>query len=59
MHYLITLIYGGTVWLSLLALAVITQTGLAMLTLVAGPVIISAAMVALMVLDAAIAKLWG
>lgn len=59
MHYVITLIYGGTVWLSLLALAVITQTGLAMLTLLAGPIIISAAMIVLMVLDAAIARLWG
>ena len=59
MHYVITLIYGSTVWLALLALAVITETGLATLTLLAGPIIISGARVARMVLDAAIARFWG
>ena len=59
MHYVITLLYGSTFWLALLALAAITETGLITLTLVAGPIIIGAAMIALMVIDAAIAKVWG
>lgn len=59
MHYLITLLYGCTFWLALLALATITNNGLATLTLVAGPVIICAAMIALMVIDALLARVWG
>lgn len=59
MHYLITLLYGATFWLALVALATITESGLTTLTLVAGPVIIGAAMLVLMVLDAVMARVWG
>lgn len=59
MHVIILGLYGTTIWLALLALATITETGLTTLTLVAGPVIICAAMIVLIVLDAAIARVWG
>lgn len=59
MHYIIASLYGTTIWLALLALAMIAETGLAMITLLAGPLIISAIVIALTVIDAAIARVWG
>lgn len=59
MHCIVLGLYGGTVWLALVALAAITDTGLTALTLASGPIIISAAVVVLMVLDAAVAKVLG
>lgn len=56
MHITIALLYGATVWLALVALATFTETGLVYLTLYSAPIIISAAMIVLFVLDAAMAR---
>lgn len=58
MHVTVALLYGATIWLALVALAVMTETGLVALTLVGAPVIISGAMIALFVLDAAAQRIF-
>lgn len=59
MHITLLLLYGATIWLALIALALITETGLTALAVLSGPLIISAAVVVLMILDAAIARVWN
>lgn len=59
MHYVIALLYGSTIWIALVGMAAVTETGLLTLTLLGAPVIISAAMIALLVIDAAMAKVLG
>ena len=61
MHVIICLIYGFTVWISLLAYAAITGASLGTIIL-AGPFVISGAIAALALLDFAlvkIRKLWA
>lgn len=56
MHIIITTLYGATIWLPLLAYALITGAALWPIVL-AGPLVISGAALGLILLDRAILKL--
>ena len=61
MHVIICLLYGFTIWFSLLAYAAITGGSLGT-ALLAGPFVISGAVAGLALLDFAVCKirkLWG
>ena len=62
MHVLIAIIYGFTIWFALIGYSVITQSGHTGLILWTGPLTISGSMIALFMLDHALAKvrkLWS
>ncbi len=56
MHVLLTILYGFTIWFSLMAYAVITGVSLAAI-IIGGPVVISVAMVGIIGLDILICRL--
>lgn len=61
MHVLLTILYGFTIWFSLMAYALITDTSLTAIV-IAGPVVISLAMAGIIGLDLLICrvrKMWA
>lgn len=61
MHVTLTILYGLTIWFSLMAYAVITGLNLA-LVVIGGPVVISGAMASIIGLDfllCRLRKLWA
>jgi hypothetical protein len=55
-HVVLTLLYGFTIWFSLMAYAVITGLNLG-LVVIGGPVVVSGAVAAIIGLDFALCKL--
>jgi hypothetical protein len=61
MHVLLTILYGFTIWFSLMAYALITEQSLGLIV-IGGPVVISGAMASIVALDlllCRIRKLWA